>query len=96
MIRELVTWFLGQVLQSHPPVTGALKWEILGTPLGSAPEGAPGNRGARGVLPRVLREIGDAPGSAPESALSVGRHYSQSLFLLQTVVVIVTHTKTHS
>ena len=25
----------------------------------------------RGVLPRVLRETGGAPGSAPESALSV-------------------------
>ena len=43
-----------QVLQSHPPVTGVLKREILESALGSAPEGAPGNRGA--------------PGSAPESA----------------------------
>ena len=58
-------------LQSHPPVIGVLKWEILESALGSAPEGAPGNRGAPGVLPRVLREIGGAPGSAPESALSV-------------------------
>ena len=41
-------------LQSHPPVTGVLKWEILESALGSAPEGALGNRGA--------------PGSAPESA----------------------------
>ena len=57
------------VLQSHPPVTGVLKWEILESALGSAPEGAPGNRGAlggatesaqgdwgvlQGVFPRVL------------------------------------------
>ena len=56
-------------LQSHPPVTGVLKWEIFESALGSAPEGAPGNRGApggcsrecsgksgvlQGVLPRVL------------------------------------------
>ena len=46
-------------LQSHPPVTGVLKWEILESALRSAPEGAPGNRGAlggcsQGVLPRVL------------------------------------------
>ena len=40
---------------SHPPVTGVLKWEILERALGSAPEGAPGNRGAPG-------------GAAPESA----------------------------
>ena len=33
-------------LQYHPPVTGVLKWEILESALGSAPEGAPGNRGA--------------------------------------------------
>ena len=43
-----------QGLQSRPPVTGVLKWEILESALGSAPEGAPGNRGA--------------PGGAPESA----------------------------
>ena len=57
------------VLQSHPPVTGVLKWEILESALGCAPEGAPGNRGCsgecfrecsgklgvlQGVLPRVL------------------------------------------
>ena len=41
-------------LQFHPPVTGLLKWEIPGSALGSAFEGAPGNRGA--------------PRSAPESA----------------------------
>ena len=58
-------------LQSHPPVTGVLKWEILASALGSAPEGAQGNRGAPGVLARVLREILSSPISAPESALSV-------------------------
>ena len=68
-IRSLAS--LGR-LQSHPPVTGVLKWEILESALGSAPEGAPGNRGAPGSAPeRVLRETGGAPGSAPESALSV-------------------------
>ena len=56
-------------LQSHLPVTGVLKWEILESALGSAPESALGNRGAPGgcsqecsgklgvlqeVLPRVL------------------------------------------
>ena len=45
---------LGSALQSHPPVTRVLKWKILESALGSAPEGAPGNRGA--------------PESAPESA----------------------------
>ena len=34
--------------QSHPPVTGVLKWEILESALGSAPGTAPGNRGAPG------------------------------------------------
>ena len=38
-------------LQSHPPVTGVLKWEILESAPGSAPEGAPGNRGALGGAP---------------------------------------------
>ena len=38
-------------LQSHPPDTGVLKWEILVSALGSAPEGAPGNRGALGGAP---------------------------------------------
>ena len=51
-------WSFGRLvqvgLQSHPPVTGVLKWEILESALGSAPESAPGNRGA--------------PGGAPESA----------------------------
>ena len=47
----------GRDLQSHPPVTGVLKWEIRESALGSAPKGAPGNRGA--------------PGGAPESAQGV-------------------------
>ena len=38
-------------LQSHPPVTGVLKLEIHESALGSAPEGAPGNRGAPGGAP---------------------------------------------
>ena len=60
------------MLQSHPPITGVLKWEILERALGSAPEGAPGNRGAPGgLLPRVLRETGGVLRSAPESAQCV-------------------------
>ena len=55
-----------KTLQSCPPVTGLLKWEILESALGSALEGA-----LRGVLPRVLREIEGALESAPESALPV-------------------------
>ena len=46
--------FEREVSQSRPPFTGVLKWEILESALGSAPENAPGNR--------------NAPGSAPESA----------------------------
>ena len=65
--RPLESIGLTIALQSHPPVTGVLKWEIHESALGSAPGGAQGNRGAP-VLPRVLREIGGAPGSAPESA----------------------------
>ena len=55
-------------LQAHPPVTGVLKWEILESALGSAPEGVPGNRGAPGGAPESAREIGGAPGSAPGGA----------------------------
>ena len=50
--------------QSHPPVRRVLKWKILESALGSAPEGAPGHWGGPGSAPRVLREIGGAPGSA--------------------------------
>ena len=39
-------------LQSHPPVTGVLRWEIRESARGSAPEDAPGNRGAPGVALR--------------------------------------------
>ena len=70
MVRTFL-WSECLEFQSHPPVTGVLKWEILESALGSAPEGAPGIGVLRGVLPRVLREIGGASGSAPESALSV-------------------------
>ena len=67
-------------LQSHPPVTGVLKWEIHESALGSAPEGAPENRGApgggsrecsgklgvlQGVLPRAAQ-----CGASTERALS--------------------------
>ena len=38
---------------------------ILGRALGSAPKSALGNHG---VLPRVLKKIGGAPGSAPDKA----------------------------
>ena len=43
-----------QLLQSHPPVTGVLKWEILQVERapGSAPEGAPGDRGAPEGAPK--------------------------------------------
>ena len=56
--RNIQFWPLD--LQSHPPVTGVLKWEILGSALGSAPEvlreiGCSGKLGLpQGVLPRVL------------------------------------------
>ena len=49
-------------LEPHPPVTGALKWEILGSALGSPFKGAPGNRVAPGGAPEsAQREIGGAP-----------------------------------
>ena len=48
-----------------------LKWEIPGSALGSAPEGASGNRGAPGSAPESGQEDWGAPGSAPESALLV-------------------------
>ena len=66
-----LAWTSPHVLQADPPLTGVLKGEIHESALGSVPEGAPGNRGALGVLPRVLGEIGGGPGSAPKSALSV-------------------------
>ena len=55
-------------LQSPWPGTGVLNWEIPGSAPGSAPGGALGNWGARGVLQRVLKETGRAPGSALEGA----------------------------
>ena len=46
---------MAQILQSRPPATGVLKWEVLESALGSAPEGAPGNRGALGGAPESAR-----------------------------------------
>ena len=61
-----------EVLQSHPPVTGVLKWEILESALGSAPKGAPGNRGAPGSAPESAQgNWGSSRGLLHESALSV-------------------------
>ena len=45
-----------------------LKWEILESALGSAPEGAPGSWGALGGAPESAPENRGVPRSAPESA----------------------------
>ena len=42
-----------------------VNWEITESALGSAAEGALGNRGALRVLPRVLRELGVPPQVLP-------------------------------
>ena len=57
-------------LQSHPPVTGVLKWEILESALESAPdsEGAPGNRRVLGGAPESAQGNWGCSRSAPESA----------------------------
>ena len=50
-----------------------LKWEILESDLGSAPEGAPGNRGALGDAPeRAQRDWGVLQGVLPRVP-NVGR-----------------------
>ena len=74
--------FFAVKLQSHPPVTGVLKWEIPEVLWEVLPRVLPEIGVLQGVLPRVLTEIGGAPGSAPESAhcgASTGRALSGAL-----------------
>ena len=67
----------GLDLQSHPPVTGVLKWEILGSALGRCSRGSSGKSGCSGGCSRECSgKLGVLQGVLPR-VLNVGRQQKE-------------------